>query len=254
MAEPKAERALAGHTALVTGGSRNIGRAIALTLADAGANIIINTLQDKAAADAVADEVRQRGAEAIVAVADIVNRDQVLGMVDAGKQAFGKIDIMIANASARGQIDFLDMDHDTFRRVIDISLDGTFHLAQATLPMMIDAGWGRIVTLGGISWHTGLNRRAHNLSAKAGLTGLTRALAVEFGGSGVTVNMVSPGMIETVRPASAGTLPPRSNEPPVGRMGSVDEIASSVRFLCDPAQGYITGQIIHVNGGYYFGT
>ena len=249
-----ADQPLAGHTALVTGASRNIGREIALTLSRAGANIIVNTLQDAAAAEAVAEEIRGQGGQAIVAVADVVDRDQVDAMVDAGKQAFGKVDIMIANASARGLIDFLDMDHETFRRVVDISLDGTFHLAQATLPMMIDAGWGRIVTLGGISWHVGLNRRAHNLSAKAGLTGLTRALAVEFGDRGITVNMVSPGMIETVRPASAGALPPRKNEPPVGRSGSVDEIASSVRFLCDPAQGYITGQIIHVNGGIYMGT
>lgn len=249
-----AEKSLAGHTALVTGASRNIGRAIAHTLSDAGANIIVNTLQDKKSAEKVATEVRERGGQAIVAVADISNRDQVQAMVDAGKQAFGKVDIMIANASARGLIDFLDMDHETFRRVVDISLDGTFHLAQATLPMMIEAGWGRIVTVGGISWHVGLNRRAHNLTAKSGLTGLTRALAVEFGDRGVTANMVSPGMIETVRPASAGALPPRSKEPPVPRNGKVDEIASSVRFLCEPAQGYMTGQILHVNGGVYMGT
>lgn len=245
---------LSGHTALVTGASRNIGRAIAHTLADAGANIIVNTLQDKAAAETVAEEIRAKGGNSIVAVADVTDREQVRAMVDAGKAAFGKVDIMIANASARGHIDFLEMDHEAFRRVIDISLDGTFHMAQATLPMMIEGGWGRIVTLGGISWHTGLNRRAHNLTGKAGLTGLTRALAVEFGDRGVTVNMVSPGMIETVRPASAGALPARTNQPPVPRNGSVDEIASSVRFLCDPAQAYVTGQIIHVNGGFYLGT
>lgn len=248
------EKTLAGHTALVTGAARNIGREIALTLSRAGANVIVNTLQDTAAAEAVAAEIRAGGGEALVAVCDIVERDQVEEMVEAGRREFGKVDIVIANASARGLIDFLDMSHETFRRVIDISLDGTFHLAQATLPMMIDAGWGRIVTLGGISWHVGLNRRAHNLSAKAGLTGLTRALAVEFGDRGITANMVSPGMIETVRPASAGALPPRSKEPPVGRTGTVEEIASSVRFLCDPAQGYITGQIIHVNGGFHLGT
>lgn len=248
------DKSLAGHTALVTGASRNIGREIALSLSQAGANIIVNTLQDMAAAEAVVAEIRAGGGNAMVAVADVVNRDQVHEMVEAGKREFGKVDIMIANASARGLVDFLEMDHETFRRVIDISLDGTFHVAQATLPMMIEAGWGRIVTLGGISWHVGLNRRAHNLSAKAGLTGLTRALAVEFGDRGITVNMVSPGMIETVRPASAGALPPRRNEPPVGRSGTVAEIASSVRFLCDPAQAYITGQIIHVNGGLHLGT
>jgi len=244
---------LCGHTALVTGASRNIGRAIALSLSAAGANIVVNTLSDVEAAEAVAAEIDTQGGNAIVAVGDIVDRDAVAAMVAAGKKAFGRIDVLVANASARGQIDFLDMSYETYRRVIDISLDGTFHLAQATLPMMIDAGWGRIVTLGGVSWHAGLKRRAHNLTAKAGLTGLTRALAVEFGGHGITVNMVAPGMIETVRPASAGTLPARAAEPPVARKGTVDEIASSVRFLCDPAQSYITGQIIHVNGGYHLG-
>ena len=248
------ERSLSGRTALVTGASRNIGREIALSLSRAGANIVVNTLQDAAAAETVAGEIRAEGGNAIVAVADIVKRDQVDDMVNAGKREFGQVDILVANASARGLVDFLDMDHETFRRVVDISLDGTFHLAQATLPAMVESGWGRIVTLGGISWHVGLNRRAHNLAAKAGLTGLTRALAVEFGGQGITVNMVSPGMIETVRPASAGALPPRSSQPPVGRSGTVAEIASSVRFLCDPAQAYITGQIIHVNGGIHLGT
>lgn len=151
-------KSLSGHTALVTGGSRNIGRAIAVSLAEAGANIIVNTLQDRAAADAVAEEIRSIGGKAIVAVADVTNADQVRAMVDAGKQEFGTIDIVIANASARGQIDFLEMDHSTFRRVVDISLDGTFHLAQATLPMMIDQGWGvssRLVASPGIPASSG---------------------------------------------------------------------------------------------------
>ena len=117
-------------------------------------------------------------------VTDIVDRRAVDGMVRAANAAFGSIDILVCNASSRGQIDFLDMDHATWRRVIDISLDGTFHCAQATLPGMIAKGWGRIITLGGISWHAGFKRRAHNLAGKSGLTGLTRALAVEFGDRG----------------------------------------------------------------------
>jgi len=148
----------------VTGASRNIGRGIALSLAAAGANIVVNTLQDADAATKVVEEIREQGGNAIMAVADIVDREQVDAMVDAGRQAFGGIDILVANASMRGMIDFLEMDHATFRRVIDISLDGTFHLAQATLPMMVEAGWGRIVTLGGISWHIGLQRRAPKLT------------------------------------------------------------------------------------------
>jgi 3-oxoacyl-[acyl-carrier protein] reductase len=186
-------------------------------------------------------------------IADVTDRDAVFAMVEAGRAEFGGIDILVANASARGQVPFLEMDYAAWRRVIDISLDGTFHLAQAILPMMLERGWGRIVTLGGISWHAGFSNRANNLAAKAGLTGLTRALAAEFGGRGVTANMVSPGMVETVRPASAGALPPMKTPPPVPRFASVSEIASAVHFLCLPEQGYMTGQILHVNGGMHYG-
>ncbi len=248
------DKVLAGHTAFVTGAARNIGKATALMLADAGANIIVNTLQDEASANAVADEIRGRGGQAIVAVGDVVSADNVARMVAAGREAFGDIDILVANASARGQIDFLEMDHATFRRVVDIALDGTFHLSQAILPMMVAKGWGRIVTLGGISWHIGISRRAHNLTAKSGLTGLTRALAVEFADKGITANMVSPGAIETARPQSAGQMPQRATTSPIPRPGHVDEVASAVRFLCEPNQAYMTGQILHVNGGIFLGT
>jgi 3-oxoacyl-[acyl-carrier protein] reductase len=146
------------------------------------------------------------------------------------------------------------MSHATWRRVIDISLDGTFHCAQAVLPGMIARRWGRIITLGGISWHAGFKGRAHNLAGKSGLTGLTRAIAVEFGDRGITANVISPGAIETVRPASAGTSAAADLVPPVPRRGHVDEIASAALFLAHPDQGYITGQIIHVNGGAYLGT
>lgn len=245
---------LAGKTALVTGASRNIGRAIALRLANAGANIVVNTLQDTEAAEAVAAEIGETGAEALVQTADVTDRDAVRAMADAAAGKFGAIDIFISNASARGQTDFLDMDYETWRRVIDISLDGAFHGAQAVLPMMIEKGWGRIVTLGGIAWHVGFPRRAHNLAGKAGLTGLTRALAAEFGDRGITANVISPGAVDTVRPASAGAAPKRDNLPPVPRNARVDEIASAALFLCLPDQDFLTGQIIHVNGGAYLGT
>ena len=247
-------RPLAGKTALVTGASRNIGRAIALILGECGANIIINTLQDGSAAQGVADEISANGGRSLVQVADITNCDAVRDMVAAGKQEFGAVDIFISNASSRGQVDFLDMDYETWRRVIDISLDGAFHCAQAILPMMIERGWGRIVTLGGLAWHSGFPRRANNLTGKAGLAGFTRALAAEFGGQGITTNMISPGAVDTVRPASAGSVPKRNTQPPVPRIAEVNEIASAARFLCSPEQAYINGQIIHINGGAYMGT
>jgi 3-oxoacyl-[acyl-carrier protein] reductase len=242
---------LDGKTALITGASRNIGKAIALELAEAGANIIVNTLQDKDAAENVASEVEALGVQTLVQVADITDQDAVRSMAAAGIDAFGAIDILVCNASSRGQVDFLDLDYDAWRRVIDISLDGAFHCAQAVLPCMIEKGWGRIITLGGMAWHLGVKRRAHNLTGKAGLAGLTRALAVEFGEHGITANMISPGAIETERPASAGTLPPMANPPPVPRKGEVSEIASTALYLAHPRQAYVNGQIIHVNGGIY---
>ena len=248
------DKALAGKTALVTGASRNIGKAIAEAYAAAGANVVINTLQDRTAAEAVAAGVTASGGNAIVEVADIRDRAAVEAMVSHATQRFGGVDIVVANASARGLVDFLDMDYETWRRIIDISLDGTFHLAQTTLPHMIERGWGRIITLGGISWHLGFKRRANNLTGKAGLVGLTRALAAEFGDRGITANNISPGQIETARPASAGERPPMENPPPVPRMGHVDEIASAALFLADPKQAYVNGQIIHVNGGLFNGT
>jgi 3-oxoacyl-[acyl-carrier protein] reductase len=248
------EQPLAGKTALVTGASRNIGRAIALTLAGAGADVVVNTLQDRQAARDVATEIEAMGRRSLVQVANIVDRQAVNMMVNEAAAALGPIDILVCNASSRGQVGFLELDYETWRRVIDISLDGTFHCAQATLPGMIAKGWGRIITLGGISWHAGTKRRAHNLAGKAGLTGLTRALAVEFGERGITANMIAPGAVATVRPASAGTRPAGTNLPPVPREAHVDEIASAALFLALPAQGYLTGQIIHVNGGAYLGT
>lgn len=244
---------LTGKTALVTGASRNIGRAIAHRYAKEGANLVLNTLQDRDSLETVKQEVEALGGKAVIHVGDVVDPAAVKELVSAGQDAFGNIDIMVANASSRGMIDFLDMDYAAWRRVIDISLDGTFHLAQATLPGMIEKGWGRIITLGGISWHVGLKRRAHNLAGKAGLTGFTRALAAEFGDRGITANCIAPGHIDTVRPASAGQRPPQATPTPVPRAGHVDEIAEAAMFLAHPLQGFMTGQIIHVNGGLYMG-
>lgn len=245
---------LEGKTALVTGAARNIGRAITLALAEDGANIIVNSVQDHEAAKAVAAEVEALGVGSQVSICDVTDAPAVEKMIAEAKDRFGSVDIFISNASARGMVDFLDMSHEQWRRVIDISLDGAFHCSQAILPMMIEKGWGRIVTLGGIAWHIAIPRRAHNLTAKAGLTGFTRALAAEFGAKGITANSIAPGAIDTVRPASAGALPKRDNPPVVGRTGHVDEVASTVRFLCHPQQAFINGQIVHLNGGAFMGT
>jgi 3-oxoacyl-[acyl-carrier protein] reductase len=249
----KKEKSLEGKTALITGSARNIGRATALALAADGANIVVNAVQDTEAAEKVAEEITSAGGEAIVHIADVTDRKAVKQMADAAIGAFGSIDILVCNASARSQKPFTEITYEEWRKVIGISLDGSFFLAQAAVLPMIEKSWGRIVTLGGISWHIGTPGRVHNLVAKSGLVGFTRGLAVELAEHNITVNCVSPGMIDTERPASAGKRPPMKVSPPIARLGEVDEIASMVRYLCQPEASFITGQTLHVNGGLYLG-
>jgi len=247
------EQKLAGKVALITGAARNIGRAIAHHLADDGADIVVNAVSDQAAADEVVREIEAKGRRAIACMANVTDAGAVKAMAERARDELGGVDILVLNASARGQVPFLDMTFEQFHNVVDISIDGMFHLSQACIPMMREKGWGRIVTIGGVSWHVGTPTRVHNLVAKSGLSGFTRGLAVEFAQDGITVNSVSPGFIDTVRPASAGALPNRPVKAPVERMGTVDEVASMVHYLCLPESAYVTGQIMHVNGGMYLG-
>ncbi len=244
---------LAGKVAIVTGSARNIGRATALALAADGAAIVVNAIHDQDAADGVVREITDAGGNAISHLCDVTDPKAVKKMDAAAMEAFGGVDILVCNASSRGQKAFTEMTYDEWRRVIDISLDGTFFLAQSAVLHMIEKSWGRIVTLGGISWHIGTPGRVHNLVAKSGLVGFTRGLAVELAEHNITVNCVSPGFIDTERPASAGVRPPLKTQPPVARMGETVEIASMVRYLCQPEAAYITGQTLHVNGGMYLG-
>ncbi len=244
---------LDGKVAIVTGSARNIGRATALALAADGAAIVVNAVHDQDAADRVAREITDAGGQAISFLCDVTDPKAVKKMDAAAMEAFGSVDILVCNASSRGQKAFTEMTYDEWRRVIDISLDGSFFLAQSAVLHMIEKSWGRIVTLGGISWHIGTPGRVHNLVAKSGLVGFTRGLAVELAEHNITVNCVSPGFIDTERPASAGKRPPLKVPPPVARMGETGEIASMVRYLCQPEAAYITGQTLHVNGGMYLG-
>jgi 3-oxoacyl-[acyl-carrier protein] reductase len=244
---------LLGKTAIVTGAARNIGRATALALAADGAAVVVNALRDQQAARRVAEEIEGAGGRAIAHLADVTDREAVEEMVRIAERAFGSIDILVCNASQRGMKPFLSMSYEEWRRVVDISLDGTFHLAQVCVPHMLRASWGRIVTLGGMSWYVGTPERVHSLVSKSGLVGLTRGLAAELAPHGITVNCVAPGSIDTARPASAGPRPPMKTSIPVGRMGEPRDVADVVRFLCQPEAAYITGQTVHVNGGSYLG-
>ncbi len=240
---------LAGQVALVTGAAKNIGRAIALELAAAGAKIAINTRASRAAADAVAGEIRAAGGTAAVYVADIADASAVKTMGAAVQAELGTVSILVLNASVRREIPFTEMTFDEWREVMAISLDGAFHCVKAVLPGMIAAGGGNIITLAGDGALTGAVGKVHSSSAKSGLAGMTRALARELGPQGIRVNCVSPGHFNTSRPAHRTARPAATGNIPLGRYGEPDEIAATVRFLCGAGAGFITGQTIHVNGG-----
>jgi 3-oxoacyl-[acyl-carrier protein] reductase len=246
-------RELDGRVALVTGASRNIGRAIALELAAAGAHVVVNALSARADAEAVAAEI---GSPAMVAMADVTDRAAVDAMIAAVRARFGRLDILVNNAAVRGEVPFAELDHATWSRILSICLDGAFHCTQAALPLLKEAGGATVVNIGGLTAHTGAVERTHVVTAKAGLVGMTRALAHELAGFGITVNNVAPGMMDTKRGVSAGNQQPRhhaTQQTLLGRRGHPDEIAAAVRWLAGPGGRFVTGQVIHVNGGAYLG-
>jgi 3-oxoacyl-[acyl-carrier protein] reductase len=239
---------LAGKVALVTGASRNIGRAIALSLAAGGASIAVNTRASREAADSVVQEIRSAGAQAEVFLADVAEREAVNRMVEGVLQRFGRIDILVLNAAVRKDTSFSELEYDEWRRILAIVLDGAFYCTKACVPAMLKAGGGSIVTLGGMTSLSG-TKSVHGSAAKHGLLGITRSLAHELAPQGIRVNCVSPGQIDTERGGSSMPRADQSKQIPLGRKGQPDEIAAAVRFLCGPGASYITGQLLNVNGG-----
>ena len=242
---------LAGQVALVTGGAKNIGRAICLALAAAGASIAVNTRSSREDADALVEEIRGNGGSAEAYLADISDAAAVKAMGEAVLERFGRIDILVLNASQRREVLFKDMTFDEWRNTMSITLDGSFHCIKACLPSMIENRRGSIVTLGGDAVLLGSNRKAHNTTAKNGLVGLTRALAYELAEYNIRANCVSPGSINTTRAAHRSDRVPATGTIPLGRWGESEEIAATVRFLCGPGGGYISGQTLHVSGAQY---
>jgi 3-oxoacyl-[acyl-carrier protein] reductase len=242
---------LTGRVALVTGSSRNIGRAIALSLADAGAAIIINARRSTAEAEAVAEEIRGAGGRAAVSMADVSDPKAVEALVDAAVGAFGRLDVLVNNAAVRKETDFADLQYAEWRDIISTILDSAYLCSHAALPHLTASGAGAIVNIGGLSSFTGAAGRAHVIAAKAGLVGLTRGLAHDLARYGITVNCVAPGMIDTSRASGKEPAHHALHAPLVGRRGRPEEIAALVRFLSGPGARYITGQTIHANGGLF---
>ena len=245
---------LAGRVALVTGAGRNIGRAIALALADAGAAVVINARSNLREAEAVAGEIERAGGKAFAVTADVVDAAAVQKMVDAAAARFGRIDILVNNAAVRAEQPLETMTLADWRAVTAIILDGAFNCVKACLPHLKRSGAGAIVNIGGLSSHTGAARRPHVVTAKAGLLGFTRALAHELAADKIRVNTVTPGVMAQARPA--GQPEPQHHaivRSLVGRRGEPSDIAAAVRFLCGPGASFITGQNIQVNGGMFLG-
>ena len=242
---------LEGRVALVTGAVRRIGRAIALALAGDGAAVVINTRASRAEADAVAAEIEDRGGQALVHLADVTDEAAVQAMVEATLARFARLDILINNAADRQQTPLTEISLAEWRHITGIIVDGAFLCARACLPAMIAGGGGTIVNVGGASAHAGARERAHVVTAKAALVGLTKAIAVEFADRGITANCVVPGKIGGSRPSGeAGTVIDGAG-PIVGRTGTAEEVAAMITHLCLPPARYITGQTIHVSGGMY---
>jgi 3-oxoacyl-[acyl-carrier protein] reductase len=248
------ETALAGRVALVTGAGRNIGRAIALALAEAGASVVVNGRSNAQAVEAVVREIEARGGGGLAAMADVADEAAVSRMVAAAADRFGRIDVVVNNAAGRPEQPFDAISLNDWRGVLATVLDGAFLVAKAALPHLRKGGAGAIVNIGGVSGHIGTKHRAHVVTAKAGLVGLTKALAHDLAADGITVNCVVPGLIDTAR--DPGRQLPHHHSVSrtlTGRLGTPDDIAAAVCFLAGPQARYITGQTLHVNGGMYLG-
>lgn len=239
------------RTAFITGAGKNIGRACALDLADRGYNVVINGRADKAACDAVAKEAQAKGVKTHVIMADVGLVAEARRAAKEAIEAFGTIDVLVANAAIRPDKPFLENTEDDWRRVMGTNLESAIFLSQAFLPGMIRQGWGRIVVMTGRNAMRGYPGHVTTSVAKHGLWGLTKTLAREFGPQGITVNAISPGVIDTTDdPAWVSRMQKvAQTEIPVRRIGTPAEIAAMCGLLCSEQGGFVNGQMIGVNGG-----
>jgi len=214
---------------------------------------MVNARTSGAQADETVAMITQAGGKAAVHIADVTDPAQVGALVDATVKKFGRLDVLVNNAAVRAETPFESMALDEWRRVLASILDSAFLCSQACLPHLVAAGGGTIIHIGGLTGHRGATERAHVITAKAGLAGLTKAMALDLAPKRITVNCVVPGTIESQRGLPGVPERPASRRapPPIGRRGEPEEVAAMVRMLCGPDARYVTGQAIHVNGGGY---
>lgn len=242
---------LAGKVALVTGGARNIGRCIALSLAAGGASVMVNANTSRKEGEETVAMIEKAGGKAALHIADVTDPQAVAQLVAETVKRFGRIDMVVNNAAIRAETPFDKITYDEWKRVTSIVLDGAFLVTQAALPQLVRSGGGTVINVGGLTGHKGALHRSHVVAAKGGLAAMTKAVALDLAASNITVNCVVPGTVDTQRGLPGAPERPdfRRTLPPVGRRGLPEEIAAMVRVLCGPDARYITGQSIHVNGG-----
>ena len=237
--------------ALVTGASRGIGRATAEAFARAGYQVAANYCRSKEQIEQFSAQMEREGCAVIPVQADVSDPEQVERMVQTVQRQFGHIDVLVCNAGIARQGLLTDFSPADWRQMMSVNLDGTFYCCRSVLPGMIRQKYGRIVLISSMWGQTGGSCEVVYSAAKAGLIGLGRALAKEEGPSGVTVNIIAPGVIDTDMMASF-TDEDRmalAEETPVERLGTAEDVARAIVFLCDENAGYITGQVLGVNGG-----
>jgi 3-oxoacyl-[acyl-carrier protein] reductase len=243
---------LSGKAAIVTGAGRNIGRAIALALAQAGAAVVVNVRSNKSEADSVVREIEVAGGKAMAVIGDVADPKTAEALAAAALKAFGRIDILVNNAALRRENAIDQITYAEWREVMNVTLDSAFHGVKACLPAMKKNG-GTIINIGGMSAHIGSKHRAHVMTAKAGLVGFTRGLAHDLADAHVTANCVVPGAVDTTRSGASKPAHHLTHGTITGERGKPEDVAAMVRFLCGPGGRYVTGQTLHVSGGAYLG-
>jgi len=242
---------LEGKVAVVTGASRRIGRATALGLSRHGADLVITARSARDEIEAVAAEIKTIGRKVTVVMGDVTDESDVARMVDEAASANGRIDILVNNAAIRRQVPFLEMSLADWREINSVILEGAFLMSRQVIPTMLKTGGGAILNIGGVTAHLGAKERAHVCAAKAGIVGLTKAIAVEFADRGITANCIVPGKIGGKRSATSGASADTGTQILLGREGEIEEAAGMVVTMCLPHARFMTGQSIHVSGGMY---